>query len=167
DAFCPASRSGKLLQKRILNNLLLADKIACVSQSTLDYLMDFAAEKKIDKKRWQVIHCAFNGNFYPLDKDRTEVLLRKAGIPHEPYLLHVGSNLQRKNRKMLIDMISSLDAKWKGNICYAGDPADNDLLDYAAELGVKKRIISAAKPDHDTLLALYSGCEALIYPSFS
>src|SRR5437667_1975253 len=125
--------------------------------------MDFGAEKK----SWRVIHPSFNANFYPLEKKQTTDLLQRAGMSQEPYLLHVGSNLQRKNRKMLIDMISLLGDKWKGNICYAGDPANDELLNYAEELGMKDRIVSVAKPDHETLLALYSGCEALIYPSFS
>lgn len=167
DAHCPASRLGKFYQKWILNNLLRAYKIACDSQATLTDLKDFVVDKKDNQKRWEVIHCAFNANFYPLEKNRAKDLLQKAGMPSKPYLLNVGSNLQRKNRKLLIDMLAAIGDKWNGNVCYAGDPADEDLLNYAVKLGLKDRIISVSKPDHETLVALYSECEALIFPSFS
>lgn len=167
DAHCPASRLGKYYQKWILGNLLRADKIACDSQATLNNLKDFVVDEKNNQKKWEVIHCAFNANFYPLVKNQAKDLLQKAGVPAKPYLLNVGSNLQRKNRRLLIDMIASLGDKWDGNILYAGDPADEELLNYAVKLGCRDRIVSVSKPDHETLVALYSECEALIFPSFS
>jgi glycosyltransferase involved in cell wall biosynthesis len=163
DAFCPASRLGEILQKWILNNLIKANKIAFDTRSTFDQFMELAGDIP-PKEKWVIIHCAFNAEFRRLDKKHARAMF---GIPAVPYVLSVGSNLQRKNRRLLIDMISGLGDKWNGTICYAGDPADDELLRYAEKLGVKDRIVSVTKPDHETLLALYGECEALIFPSFS
>lgn len=164
DAFCPASRFGKILQKWIFNSLVCADRIAFDSQATFSQLIALDRKPVAANRRWAVIHCAFNAEFGRSDKNEAAKLTK---IFLTPYLLSVGSNLERKNRKLLIDMLVGLDDQWNGNVCFAGQPASKELLEYADKSGVKDRIISVAKPDHETLLALYRGCEALIFPSFS
>jgi glycosyltransferase involved in cell wall biosynthesis len=84
-----------------------------------------------------------------------------------PFLLHVGSGQPRKNRELLVEMISILNSKWKGKICFAGEGIDPKLYAYASSLGVTDKMISVISPEHKHLIALYSGCEAFIFPSFS
>ncbi len=92
----------------------------------------------------------------------------KSGLkPRVSFLLHVGSAFPRKNRKILIDMVAALGKSWDGKICYAGETIEDELLDYAESMGVGERIISIVKPSHELLRALYSGCEAFMFPSFS
>jgi glycosyltransferase involved in cell wall biosynthesis len=168
DAYCPASSFGKVMQEWILNNLISAKKIACVSHLTLNQLKELAAGKGKDESNWQVVHNGFNGDFYPAAKAESDALLKEAGVnPDEPYILHIGSKLQRKNRKMLLDMAYALGDKYNGKICYAGNEIEDSLYAHALKLGLQDRLVSVKKPPHATLRALYSNCYAFIFPSFS
>lgn len=168
DAYCPATKTGKILQKWILNNLVRAKRLAAVSQNTLTQLNELAPNIQSSVKDWRLIHVGFNNAFKAIEKHEAEKLVEAVGISkRDPFLLCVGSSLARKNRKLLLDMISCLNDQWQGNVCFAGQAADEYLLTYADSLGIKDRIISVVKPDHATLIALYCTCKALVFPSFS
>jgi glycosyltransferase involved in cell wall biosynthesis len=168
DAYCPASNFGKILQRWILSNLRKAKLLASVSKLTLMQLQELVPELDINSVNWTVIHNAFNANFFPLSTKACESLLSDVGIDLGiPFILHVGSNLPRKNRCLLLDMVAALGDKWKGNICFAGKLIDDKTIMRAAELGLRDRIITVVKPDHKTLLALYTKCDAFVFPSFS
>jgi glycosyltransferase involved in cell wall biosynthesis len=165
DAYCPASGTGKILQKWILNSLSKTKFIASVSNFTLKQLKEIA---KTDNQSpyWKVIYNSFNEVFEVVDSKKSTHILKSIGI-EKPYILHIGSNLLRKNRKSLLDMIHHLENNYNGNLCFAGQNIDEELLNYAINLKLEKRLISIIGPDHDTLLALYNNCDAFIFPSFS
>jgi len=168
DAYCTASFTGKILQKWILRNLDRATLLAAASKLTLTQLKALSSETQGQKRDWRIIPLGFNADFRPLDAKQRNDLLVGAGLkPETPFVLHVGSDQERKNRRMLIDMVAALGNKWNGKIYYAGQAADEKLLSYAESLGLRERVVSVVGPDHATLLALYSGCEAFIWPSFS
>ena len=168
DAYCTASFTGKILQKWILRSLDRANLLAATSKLTLSQLKALSSEKEGQKRDWRIIPLGFNADFRRLEaKERNDLLLRAGLKPETPFLLHVGSDHERKNRRMLIDMVAALGNKWNGKIYYAGQGADEKLLSYAESLGLRERVVSVVGPDHATLLALYSGCEAFIWPSFS
>ena len=168
DAYCDASKMGKILQRWILSNLCRAKLLAAVSTLTLNQLRKLLLYQSIENKNWQVIHNALNAEFTPIEEKKRGLLLLSTGLdPDTPFVLHVGSGLPRKNRRMLLDMVHVIKDEWKGNICFAGDPIDEKLLSLGESLGIEKRIVSVIKPDHDTLVALYNACEAFIFPSFS
>jgi glycosyltransferase involved in cell wall biosynthesis len=169
DAWVSASRTGRILQNWILNNLTNAHKLAAVSWTTYQQLCALdSLHPKHHAKNWMVIYNAFNAHFRPLCKEESNGLLRKAGIdPAMPYLLHVGSGLRRKNRKLLIDMLVALGSRWNGNICFAGEAPDEELTMYIRAMGMKNRVSVVVNPDHITLLALYSACTAFVFPSLS
>lgn len=168
DAHCAASGFGKVFQKWILHHLSRAKLLSSVSHMTLNQLNELEKNKGLSEKDWRVIHCGFNEDFRHLTAKESEVILRdtklKQGVS---FILHVGSDLPRKNRKLLVDMAHVIGSKWAGFICFAGDSVDKDLIDHAKSLGLENRIISIKRPDHNTLLALYSTCDAFIFPSFS
>jgi glycosyltransferase involved in cell wall biosynthesis len=169
DACVSASKTGKILQHWILNNLTNAHKLAAVSWTTYQQLcvLDNIYPKH-HAKNWMVIYNAFNADFRPLAKEESDGLLRKAGIdPGMPYLLHVGSGLRRKNRKLLIDMLVALGSRWNGEICFAGEAPDEELEMYIRVMGLKNRVRAVVDPDHGTLVALYSACTAFVFPSLS
>jgi glycosyltransferase involved in cell wall biosynthesis len=168
DAYCTSTVAGKVLQKWILRNLSKAKLLAATSKVTLSQLQSLSNHQRTEKKDWRIIHLGFNADFKPLaPQERNELLQRIHINPDIPFILHVGSDQPRKNRKMLIDMTAALGNNWDGMICYAGQAADEKLLSYAESLGVRQRVMSAPSPDHNTLLALYSACYAFIWPSFS
>lgn len=169
DACVGASRTGKIFQNWILNNLTGAHKLAAVSLTTYQQLCALDDIHPMDHSRnWMVIYNAFNADFRPIPKEEARGLLRKAGInPGIPYLLHVGSSLRRKNRKLLIDMLALLDSRWNGNVCFAGEALEEELIAYAGTMGLKNRVTVVVNPDHSTLLALYNACAAFVFPSLS
>jgi len=167
DAHCPASRFGKILQFWILKRLLSAKKLACVSQLTMSQLQELANENESQNSR-TVIYNSFNAEFSPLPRKEALSLLNEIGVDTTiPYILHVGSSLPRKNRGFLLKMVAELGERWSGHICYAGQPLDADLINEAKSLGLSQRVISVANPNHSTLVALYSICDAFIFPSYS
>jgi glycosyltransferase involved in cell wall biosynthesis len=168
DAYCPASSMGKVLQNWILKNLIKVDKIAAVSQFTLDQLIDL--NKGISKPGWKVIHNGFNAGFGRLDKLQWTEKLNAEGVPQlttRPYILHVGSNLERKNKKMLLEMTVALGTAWDGLICFAGQPINDELRRIAGNLNLRERVIEIKKPSHKYLEALINGAQAFVFPSFS
>lgn len=169
DAYCPASKTGVILQKWILKNLLTAKRIACVSQFTMNQLLALSTTGKYQSgKKWKVVYNSFNASFTPMPQSECMPYLKRCGIPSDkPYVLHVGSALPRKNRKMVADMIDAVGNQWDGLICFAGQPIDEALARHIASLGLRDRVISVVKPDHQTLVALYNACEAFIFPSLS
>ncbi|WP_257668492.1 glycosyltransferase family 4 protein [Parapedobacter tibetensis] len=169
DAYCPASKTGIILQKWILKNLTHAKRLASVSQFTMNQLTTLAVNgHRQSEKKWKVVHNSFNAPFKPMDKAECLPFLERCKIsPDQSYILHVGSSLPRKNRKMVVDMIDAIDTRWDGFICFAGQPIDQALASHIEKLGLKDRVISVVKPDHQMLVALYSACEAFVFPSFS
>ncbi|MGJ8716048.1 MAG: glycosyltransferase family 4 protein [Maribacter stanieri] len=167
DAYCQATPMGTLLQKWILKNLSRANKLAAVSNFTLNQLKELSPNSQ-NKNDWRVIHNAFNAKFEKMGDNQSIFLLKQMGLnENESFLLHVGSNLERKNRKLLLKLVAYLDHNWHGKIYFAGQPIENDLINLAKELKIMDRVVSITKPNHNQLLALYSTCEAFIFPSYS
>jgi glycosyltransferase involved in cell wall biosynthesis len=167
DSYCPASRTGVMLQRWILKHLRAAPRIACVSRLTLRHLCEVAGEK-IPNPQWTVLPNALNAGFRKMEAAEALRILERNGISiPQPFLLHVGSNLPRKNRRMLLQMITHETRTWPGWLCFAGEPPDAPLLAEAQNLGVLQRVKSVSKPGHDALCALYRLAEAFVFPSLS
>jgi glycosyltransferase involved in cell wall biosynthesis len=167
ESYCAASRTGVILQRWILQHLSRASRIGCVSGLTLRHLCEVAGQGA-PKPGWTVLHNAFNAEFAKFETRRAvRVLERRDIVVPQPFLLHVGSNLPRKNRRLLLEMIAQPGQSWRGNVCFAGEAVDAELADEAARLGVQNRIHSVRKPDHETLCALYSLAHAFVFPSLS
>jgi glycosyltransferase involved in cell wall biosynthesis len=169
DAYCEASRLGVILQKWILGNLAKARKLATVSMFTMRQLNELLKDSNITHtKDWRVILNAFNEDFYPVQKSVSSEALREMGISGDiPFLLHIGSSLPRKNRKLLVDMLVALGDRWHGIVCFAGQALDEELKMHIAKHGLQARVKEIIRPSHAHLLALYSRCAAFIFPSYS
>ncbi len=165
DAYCEASKFGKILQKWILKNLENAQRIAAVSELTLNQLKELT--KFDEEQKRLVIYNSFNAKFCRLRNEILQESLKPLHLSGKPYILHVGSSLPRKNRNLLIYMLAELKDKWDGVICYAGEPLEGELLSLAIKFNLSSRIISVIKPTHEVLVSLYNGCEAFIFPSYS
>jgi glycosyltransferase involved in cell wall biosynthesis len=127
--------------------------------------LEIDTNKSSNNREWKVIYNSFNASF--VSSCLPDINLFSQNNLNKGYILHVGSNLHRKNRKLLLDLVLSLGNRWKGCICYAGQLLENDLLEYAKQVDLLDRIVSIVNPDHETLVALYNSCEAFIFPSFS
>jgi glycosyltransferase involved in cell wall biosynthesis len=163
---CPVSFTGKMLQRWILRSLCQADALVCVSTATRD---DAKRLVKCDDAMPK-IEVANLGLSYPYRKlSQLEAMARLKNIPgfELPFVLHVGSNLPRKNREGVLRIFARNKNKWNARLVFAGDPLDAAQLSIANGLGIADRIIQVKDATDESLEALYNCAIALVYPSFS
>jgi len=167
DTYCTATKSGQRLQKIILNALSGARKLASVSNYTLNQLTEIDTRPQLQKK-WVCIHNVLSDKFLPLSTDETSKILYKfENIKNKAFLLHIGSNLERKNRNLLIQLIHEIKNEWAGVVVFAGAPLSKELRKLINILGVSDRIIEIQRPTNTEIIALYSSCQAMVFPSYT
>ena len=162
---CPATFTGRLLQKWILRGLGHAEAIACDSQATASDADRLLGQRE---SHWlKVIPLGLNYDYKRITPDIAADRLKqiKSLDVHRPFALHVGSNLRRKNRDGILRIISRVKDRWNGQMVFAGEPLSRDLRRYAAKLGVADRIVEAPDAGDELLEALYNMALALLYPS--
>jgi len=164
DTDCPASFTGRLLQKSILRGLRRANALACVSNATLDdarrLLPDYDGTVILTRN-------ALNYPYRTLDRNTAD--LRLASIPgiyrDRPFVLNVGSNLRRKNREAVLRSFAAALPRWNGGLVFAGQALTPQLRELAAALRITDRIVEVASPSNEILEALYNRALALHFPS--
>jgi glycosyltransferase involved in cell wall biosynthesis len=167
DTYCTATKSGQVLQRIILNALSRAKKIAAVSEFTLKQLHEIDVVPNRTKK-WMCIHNALSEKFKPLPENRShEVLEKFKDLKDKSILLHVGSDLERKNRKLLINLIYELQNDWDGILVLAGEPLNAELQELIEKLKISERIVQIKYPADLEIIALYSICNVMVFPSYS
>jgi glycosyltransferase involved in cell wall biosynthesis len=82
-------------------------------------------------------------------------------------ILHVGSDLERKNRKLLLHIMHELSGSWEGKLVLAGEPLNADLTNLITALQLTNRVVQIRRPTDLEIVALYSYCEAMVFPSYS
>lgn len=167
DTYCSATKSGKILQKIILNALCGAKNLVAVSEFTLNQLHAIDT-KPNHTKNWIRIHNALSEKFEVMSKEQIqEILYKYKTLKYQGFILHVGSDLERKNRKLLINMIYELQNDWEGLLVLAGEPLNSELLELIKKLDVSDRILQINQPNDNEIIALYSMCQAMVFPSYS
>jgi glycosyltransferase involved in cell wall biosynthesis len=164
DTDCPATLAGRQLQKKILGGLWRAQAVACVSTATLR-----DAERLLGHYPGRLV-VAPNALSYPyhvLDPRMMQERLAELPGLGEPgrYVLHVGSNLRRKNRDCALRAIAAVAPQWGGKIVFAGQALTDELRRLAQQLQIADRLVEAVKPSNQLLEALYNGALALLFPS--
>ena len=163
---CPVSFTGKLLQRWILRSLCHADALVCVSNATrADAGRLISCDRPLPK-----LEVANLGLSYPFRKlSQSEAMARLKSISELrfPFVLHVGSNLPRKNREGILRIFARNKGKWDTRLVFAGDPLDATQLAIANELGIADRVIQITEASGELLEGLYNCAIALVYPSFS
>lgn len=161
---CPASIAGRQLQKRILSGLSRAHALACVSGATL-----LDARRLLKTYAGQLVLTPNSLNYCYGVLDSMTATHRLSGIAglhaNDSYVLHVGSNLRRKNRATVLKAIASVANVWDGKVVFAGQPLDAELREQAAQLHIQDRIVEVIKPCNEVLEALYGRALALLFPS--
>lgn len=161
---CPASLTGAFLQRWILRSLRRASAIACVSRATL------ADAQRLIAGTAPKLALIPNGLNYPYRRQPPGIVRSRlsiiAGLDlSRPFLLHVGSNLRRKNRPGVLRIFARCQEKWDGQLVFAGDQLSAELVSLGSKLGLEARIITVVSPGSELLEALYNGALALLYPS--
>ena len=160
---CPASPTGRALQRMILAGLRRADAYVADSGATLDDVARVVARPGVPA---EVIPPPLNYPFRRLPSGECDARLAGcASLGTEPYLLMVGSNLRRKNRALGVRLLARLRDRWRGRLVFAGEAPDEALWREIDALGVADRVVALTRPSGELLEALYNRAFALLFPS--
>jgi len=158
------SLTGKIYQNLIIHFIRGFKTIICVSESTKKDLLKLI---KFKKTKIKVIHNALNNKFSPTSSIERKNMLKKIDLNYK-YLIHVGANVWYKNKIYLIK-IFYIFLKFKGRSEYklvlVGEKNTEEINSLTNKLNIKNSVINIINPNHNTLCALYSGAEALVFPS--
>jgi glycosyltransferase involved in cell wall biosynthesis len=161
---CPATAMGGVLQRWIVHGLRRASLVACVSRGTKGDVERVLRTDEIGQ-RIRLVHMGLNHRYRRLEAGEIKVQLAHLALPKSPYVLHVGSNLRRKNREGVLRIFSRMYPQWTGWLVFAGDPLTSELSALAQSLGVSDRVMVVAKPENAVLEALYNQAISLLFPS--
>jgi len=167
DTDCPASATGKLLQRWILGGLQRADAVACISRATMvDAQRLFRPESAAPKL--SIVSLGLHYPYRPLPAGeaaaRITALSTRLDL-EKPFVLHVGSNLKRKNREGVLRIFARGKERWNGQLVFAGDALTPELHSLGRELDISDRVFEIVHPENESLEALYNFATALLYPS--
>jgi glycosyltransferase involved in cell wall biosynthesis len=161
------SATGKLLQRWILRGLNRAQYVVCVSRLTQRDLLQLSS---LVPQRMRVIHQALNYPYRKMPEADARNRIQALGLQADAhFFIHVGANMQRKNRLGVIEMYAAVVRKTGDidtSLVFVGEPLDDACTACAVALGVARRITVLEDVDNEDLCALYSVARALIFPSF-
>lgn len=164
DTDCPASPSGEKLQKWILRSLDAAQHVACDSTYTQNDLQRLLPGRA--PARSSVVPICLNHPYRRLAPAETSRRLAAMGFSQNAdFILHVGSNLNRKNKPAVLHAAAKAGSAFTGEIVFAGPALTNELRRLAEELGLASRVREVLRPDNDGLETLYNAARGLIFPS--
>ena len=101
----------------------------------------------------------------PIEEARSRLRGIDALDPKQPFVLHVGSDLRRKNRDGVMRIFAATKNDWSGQLVFAGAPLEPGLQALAMKLGISHRTKQVANPTSRQLEGLYNCATALLYPS--
>ncbi|MEO5754468.1 MAG: glycosyltransferase family 1 protein [Chthoniobacterales bacterium] len=163
---CPASPTGKYLQRWIVSGLRKANAVACASPATLRDAQRIVGERAEGPE----ISLIWHGINHPYQKQKPErardLLARVDGLDLDrPFALHVGSNLRMKNREGVLRVFALTKDQWNGQMVFTGQKLTPELRSLGEQLGLLDRIVEVEGPNNEVLEALYSSALVLLYPS--
>jgi glycosyltransferase involved in cell wall biosynthesis len=139
------------------------DAIACVSRATCDDVAKIVGEKPSRS-------VVTLGLSYPYHRLAAETVAKRLSAvsrldASKPYVLHVGSNLRRKNRDAVLRIFARVTGDWPGQLVFAGEQLSAELRAQAEQLRIADRIVDIGPADSELLEALYNGAAAFLFPS--
>jgi glycosyltransferase involved in cell wall biosynthesis len=163
---CPASWTGKILQRWIVASLRRADAVVCVSRATAADAVRLLGGSE-NAPRITVIENGLNYDYRPLPEEKVKARLEKLSQLKLDclFVLHVGSHLRRKNREGVLRIFARTKDDWNAQLVFAGDALSNDLWTQARALGIADRMVEIVSAESELLEALYNRAHALLFPS--
>jgi glycosyltransferase involved in cell wall biosynthesis len=166
DTDCPASITGRILQRWILRGLRRADILVCDSRATAQDAERLVPQSR-DRPRITLVHVGLNFPYRQLPNEVANARLRTvAGLKYERrFVLHVGSNLRRKNREGVLRIFAKCADALNAQMVFTGDALSDSLRAQARDLHIESRIVDVPNASNEILEALYNRAHALLYPS--
>ena len=117
---CPASLTGRYLQRWIVAGLRKASAVVCPSPATLRDAQRIVGQRN-GRPQLLFIPLGLNYPYRKLSPAEAGARLKRGGLdPTVPFVLHVGSNLRRKNREGTLRILARCKEQWQGRIFFAG-----------------------------------------------
>lgn len=162
---CPATFTGKILQRWILRSLRRAQRVVCVSSATRADLLRLAGAEINDRS--VVVLSGVTPTMQLLSREESTRRLQEipSSIGRRPFLLNVGSNLSRKNRDGALRIFKLISKRFDCDLVFAGEPLSAELKQLKSEIGLNGTVLEVPRPSDATLEALYSNAFALLYPT--
>jgi glycosyltransferase involved in cell wall biosynthesis len=163
--------TGRLFQRLIVKGLGASDLIACVSHLTRRELLALGLA---DESRVTVVLNGLNDDFRPVPPEEARPLIERLGVsPEDKYLIHVGWDLARKNRRRVLEAFIALQARAAASgrpapadrLIFVGPELVPEMAELARRHGVADRVKTLQKVSHEELRALYASATALLFPS--
>ncbi len=159
---------GRILQRWILAGLRCAEHVVCDSLQTRREFKELAG---LPDTRVSVVPVALNHPYRTMTAGDAAAQIAAAGLdPQSPYVLHVGGNEWYKNRPGVVRIFAEL-VKRPGyqahHLVLAGKAWDADVAAAVAGSGLAARIDALIDADNETLCALYSRADFLLFPSLA
>ena len=164
-------RSGRLFQGLISKGLSLAQLVACVSHNTR---RDLLALGLASERIAPTVMLGLNEDFSPVPPDEAQRLIDRFGLSaSDKYLLHVGSDLPRKNRRTVLETFIVLQQRAAASgrtalaeqLVFVGQELSPEMSEMACANGVADRVKVVKGVSHEELCALYTRATALVFPS--
>ena len=163
----PTRWSGRQLQRLIARGLERARHVVCVSEATRTRLLRVTGR---DPAHTSVVPSATNHPYRPLDTAEARTRLGELLPLKAPYILHVGADAWYKNRTGAVRIFAALVQKpgFEQLRLVMASPAPNPAIaQQACALGVSERVHEISGASAEQLEGLYSGAEALLFPSLA
>jgi len=165
-SYWKVSWSGRLLQRWIENGLFRAQSVYCVSKYTARELLvlDICVPSRI-KVALNVVASEFKG-LPSEDASAKPPSLDEIG----QFIIHVGSDLPRKNRTFVFELFSRLTHSTRFADCslvIVGPPPTPEQFAILEKSGLTERLIHFQGLSDHELAHLYRNALALVFPSTS
>jgi glycosyltransferase involved in cell wall biosynthesis len=163
---CPASVTGKVLQRWIVSGLQKAAAIACASNATLRDAQRIVLQEN-GRPKLEVITLGLNYPYRKLPPDEARKRLAEFSPLGEgaSFVLHVGSNVRYKNREGVLRIFARSRENWNGLLVFAGESLSPSLHSLSRQLSISDRIVELPGISNELLEALYNCAVALLFPS--
>lgn len=151
------------LVERTLAGLRRAARVVCVSQATADEL---TGRGLVQSEKVRVAH----NPLHPLFVAEPELQVQRQAAQllggAGPFLLHVGSNIQRKRLDILLQILAAVRRDWpQVRLARVGGELTAEQKDLAQRLGVAGAIISLPPLEREVLAAVYRRAAVTVLPS--
>jgi glycosyltransferase involved in cell wall biosynthesis len=162
----PTVWTGRQLQKMIVNGLIHAQHVVCVSDATRRDLLRVTG---VASNRVSLVYNSLNYPYSRMERDEARSRIHKFSIgPDERFLLHVGGNQWYKNRLGVLQIFSTLRnlSPKKGlQLMMVGKPWTADMRTFVIQHGLSDVILELTEVNEEDLRALYSTAAMLLFPS--
>ena len=167
----PTSWTGKIFQRLILRGLKKAEFVVCVSTATQCDLLRIA---RYPERQTRIVFNSLNYPYAPMPEPEARRRVAELIGGDAPFLLHVGGDAWYKNRAGVLAIYAELRRRLRAQgarvlprLVYAGPSLHHELASFLKDdPQMEGDVIGVRGVDNETLRALYSAAELLLFPSW-